>query len=258
MQDEKELLMTMLSYPLTDSFPVLELFSGLPRAITYLDGEKRNFIYIPGNREDRAVLVAHADTVWDEYYLKAGCLGDMYKNLDVDNDHRPVFKNGIIKQGGWLLWGLGADDRAGCAMLYLLRNSGHSLLITDGEEHGQIGAGYLMSQYTDIGDELNSHQYMLQLDRRGSKDYKTYQLGVTEEFRSYIEKETGFEDAGRNARTDIVSLCRRKCGVNLSIGYYREHTKDEYLVYDEWLNTLTIITEMLKKPQPGFLLKDVI
>jgi hypothetical protein len=37
---------------------------------------------------------------------------------------------------------LGADDRAGLAILWLLRDLGHSLMVTDLEEHGRMGSTY--------------------------------------------------------------------------------------------------------------------
>ena len=257
MSIEKEILMTMLSFDLTDTKSILTMFSELDGAVSHLDGEKNNFVYVPGSREDSVVLVAHTDTVWDSFYLKNGFWGNKYIVDNLVKDHKPKWENGRIHQGGSELFGLGADDRAGCAMLYLLKNSGHSLLITDGEEHGQIGANYLMTYYPDIAAELNAHQYMIQLDRQGSSDYKTYRLNITEEFCRFIETETGYTNAGQNSRTDIVTLCRRICGVNLSIGYYHEHTSQEYLVYEEWYKTYEIVKEMLKKPQPFFSLNEL-
>ena len=56
-----------------------------------------------------------------------------------------VFEDGVYSSGDDLC-GIGADDRAGCAMLWLLRDSGHSLLILDGEEHGQVGAAFFARQ----------------------------------------------------------------------------------------------------------------
>ena len=257
MTSEKDVLMTLLSLDPADSTPVLEFFSGLPGSVACFEGGKNNFVYVPGSRTDRVVLVAHADTVWDAVYLENGYRDDAYVKTFAERYHKPVWDNGVIRQGGWKQWGLGADDRAGCAMLYLLRESGHSLLITDGEEHGQIGADHLTTNYPRISDELNSHRYMIQLDRRGSRDYKTYRLNVTNKFRRYIKKNTGYEDAGQTSRTDIITLCRRICGVNLSIGYYNEHTPDEYLVFDEWYHTYSTVCKMLEKNQPEFLLRGV-
>ena len=251
---ETEILMQFLAFRPDDSVPVLQKFAGLDGAISHFDGEKKGFVYVPGTREDRVVLAAHTDTVWDKLYW-GFFLPEIDEKELLEKEHRPVLSDGIVRQGGWNGWGLGADDRAGCAMLWLLRNSGHSLLLTDGEEHGQIGANHLMRSYPEIADELNSHNYMIQLDRRNDCDYKTYDLSVSREFIDYVESQTGYMDAGRRSRTDIVALCKRICGVNFSIGYYTEHYADDYLDVDHWLNTYRIVKSMLEKKQPRFLLE---
>ncbi len=86
------------------------------------------------------------------------------------------------------------------------------------------------------------------MDRRGSSDYKCYDIPVTDEFKKYIETETGFELSVGKGKSDIVTLCENVCGANLSIGYYSEHKAEEYLVLAEWYNTLSIVKRMLKKP----------
>lgn len=97
---------------------------------------------------------------------------------------------------------------------------------------------------------------MMQLDRRNSRDYKCYRIPVTDEFKSFIEEETQFVDAGNTAYTDIVTLCYKICGVNLSVGYYNEHSSSETLVFDEWYHTLEVANNMLNKEQKRFLLKN--
>lgn len=245
MTEEQRVLEAFLSMPIKSSMRVFEAFINLNRfGTTYsINDSKRGFVYVPGKRDDRVLLVAHADTVWDREY----CVESFKQEI--------VFENGFYK-GKNDTCGIGADDRAGCAMLYLLRDSGHSLLITDGEEHGQIGATFIRQDFGAIYDALNNHSYMIQLDRRNANDYKTYHLPVTDEFREFIESSTGYKDAGKNSMTDIVSLCRDICGVNLSVGYYHEHHEDECLCYNEWLNTLNIVRKMLKGKQKKFLLKE--
>lgn len=242
--EEIDVLMRFLSYPLSSSAQVLEQFAGLSGAVAHFDGGKNNFVYVPGSRPDRVLLVAHADTVWDDYYLG--------EPDPAEPPQPPVIADGNIIRGGRRDRGLGADDRAGCAMLWLLRGGGHSLLVTDGEEHGQIGANHLTAQYPQLSEELNAHSYMLQLDRRGNGDYKTYKLPVTEAFRSYIEERTGLEDAGWTSRTDIVALCKEVCGVNFSVGYYNEHTPEEYLDVNDWLKIYRLVRELLQTEQPRF------
>ena len=236
----KTVLEEFLSFPLEDSKEVLEKFASLPNAIYCNDKEKRNFVYVPGTRKDRVVLAAHADTVWDKLYFGYDNVGQGL-----------VFENGIYS-GKKNDFGIGADDRAGCAILWLLKDMGHSLLITDGEETGRIGSFHLKDNFTDLYNELNEHSYMVQFDRRNAKDYKCYRLPVTKEFKEFIESETNYTDAGVTAFTDIVTLCNKICGVNLSVGYYNEHSSDEILVFDEWYNTLTAAHDMLSKEQRKF------
>ena len=239
----KTILEEFLSFPLSNAVDILNKFSLLDGAISRFNEDKRNFVYVPGPREDRVVLVAHADTVWDEYYKG-------YKT----KPQKTVEKNGVYR-GKNGVCGIGADDRAGCAVLWLLRDLGHSLLILDGEERGQIGANYLKSDYPDLFDELNAHSYMLQFDRRGYSDFKVYDLPVSEEFLTFIKEKTLYSEPNKNSRTDIVVLCEKICGANLSVGYYNEHTPDERLDFGEWFRTLTVAEDVLTERQTRFPLK---
>lgn len=231
------------SFPIGSANAVLEAFAGLPGAIVGRGGGKENFVYVPGKRADRMVLAAHADTVWDEAYG-----GDKY------TCQRLKEKSGVYS-GVKRDVGIGADDRAGCAILWCLKESGHSLLVLDGEEHGQRGAHYLRNEFPALAEEIDSHAYVLQLDRRGKEDYKTYDLPVTDEFKRFVEENTGFRDAGNLARTDIVVLCKKICGANLSVGYYDEHSSHETLVFDDWFRTLTLVEKMIGGRQKRYPLK---
>jgi hypothetical protein len=238
--EAKKVLEHFCSFPLTSSIDVLNEFAKLPEAIPCFHGNKNNFVYIPGTRADRVILVAHADTVWDSEY---GSDGDIVQKLK--------FEKGIYS-GTNTCYGIGADDRAGCAMLWLLKDSGHSLLVTDGEERGQFAANYIRSTIPELFEEINNHCYAIQFDRRGRNDYKTYNLPISQEFIDFIKGKTKYIDAGRNARTDIVALCDKICGVNLSIGYYNEHSASEILVFKEWLHTLNMVSELLKEEQKQY------
>ncbi len=183
-------------------------------------GGQDRFVYVPGSRPDRVLLVAHADTVWQ----------------GSNAEQAVCFEGGVfLSRNG--ITGTGADDRSGCAILWMLRSSGHSLLITDGEERGQRGAQAL-ARNDELLREINAHSFMVEFDRRGKCDCKYYNIPVTDQFKEYIAMNTGFIEAGRSSSTDITTLCRSVCGVNLSTGYYNEHTADEFLVFDEWFNTL--------------------
>ena len=242
-EKEQKVLEKFLSVSVKSSDGVFDEFKKIEGAKMYGTEPLKRFLYIPGTRDDRVLLVAHADTVWDKNWVPeqndipqklAFCDGEYFNGCDISK------------------CGLGADDRAGCAMLYLLKNSGHSILILDGEEHGQLGSHYLKDNYPEIFEEINNHQYALQFDRRNKKDFKCYNIHVTDDFKKHIKKETGFKDAGTKSKTDIVVLCEKICGANLSIGYYDEHTAFERLKFKEWLRTYKIVENMLEQKQEKF------
>lgn len=219
--------------PLSSADEVFNKFASINGAVQR-GKDLQRFLYIEGARQNKALLVAHADTVWDEHYGK-------YDHIIPDLS----YDNGIIRNNNG---GLGADDRAGCAIIWLLKDMGHSILITHGEEHGREGSRWLMEHNTDIAGAINSHhQFMIELDRRNGTDFKCYDVG-TDDFRSYIKNTIGYTEPDRWSYTDIVDLCNNICGVNLSIGYYKEHTENEYLIVQEWLNTLNVCRNWIAAP----------
>ena len=230
--NDADVLLEFLKMPLGNSDEVFKTFSTLPGAI-HRGIELEQFLFVKGKRDDRVLLVAHADTHWD--------------TRNRDNGHTPqeiVQENGVIRNAHG---GLGADDRAGCAILWLLRDMGHSLLITDGEERGGRGSDWLMNENRDIADEINdNHQFAIQFDRRNGKDFKCYTVG-TDEFRAYVQQSTGYSEPNRSAYTDVVTLCRRITGVNLSIGYQNEHSNNERLVLQDWQHTLDVCRAWLSQ-----------
>lgn len=220
---------------------VLDKFQGFKNAYTDGEGNKR-FVYIQGDRSDKVLLVAHADTVWQhpiKMDIHDGIVfsSQRFLSYDVKYNKYTSTKIGI---------GIGADDRAGCAIVWKLRNLGHSILITSGEEDGCKGSKWIInSPYWE--EEINlKHQFAVQFDRRGLNDAVFYNIG-TKKFVDYIKQETGYKPQS-GFSTDIKHLCKNICGVNLSVGYYSEHQPDERLVIDQWQNTLSTAYSWLKKP----------
>ncbi len=243
MKDSQQDIITLahfLKIGLDNPEGVMNEFKALSGAQYYpssYDDNGNSFIYVPGSRDDRMLLTAHADTVFD-YPGAVSCLNfDGQRSFSTNPDA-----------------GIGADDRAGCAIVYLLKDSGHSLLITNGEEDGCRSACRIREEFPELFEELNEHSYILEFDRRNAADYKVYSLPVSQDFRSLIESNTGYTDAGKSSSTDIVELCGKICGANLSVGYYNEHSPDEYLVYSEWQNTLKSARKMLHGKQKRYLL----
>lgn len=246
--NEQLVLEKFLSMSVKSTDEVFDVFASLPGAKQYGTEPLKRFIYIPGTRDDRVLLVAHADTVWDKHW----------QPQQNDEPQKLRYKYGVYSnENKNAECGIGADDRAGCAILYLLKNSGHSLLILDGEEHGQLGANYLKSEHPEIFQEINNHQYALEFDRCNAKDFKCYNIPVTNDFRYFVRRNLGFNDAGTKSKTDIVDLCQNICGANLSVGYYNEHSTNEILAYKEWLAAYKKISKLLKEKQNKFETKIV-
>lgn len=236
-----DVLLEFLCMDLSSPEEVFRKFGEIPKVKHEIGiGEYQEFVYVEGSREDRVLLVAHADTVWDPRYSNRRTIPAGYQNLKPEHVTSSIVQNPT--------GGLGADDRAGCAILWLLKDLGHSILITDGEEEHQKGSEWIKSSHGKLFEELNSHRFAIQLDRKGGKNYVFYDVW-TNEFKEYLSlaadtreyrKETG-------TRSDISVLCEKICGVNLSIGYHDAHTDFEQLVISEWLETLSLCRSWLKE-----------
>lgn len=238
-------LLSFLQCPLQDGEAILRRFAALPNAISG-QGEHplERFVYVPGTRKDRVVLLAHCDTVWDRNYRT------------VEGEQKLREENGVLS-GTEALFGIGADDRAGCAMLWQFRNSGHSLLVLDGEEHGHFGAKYLCRAYPKLLRELNRHAYMLQLDLWGGDLCMYHSIPNSRRFCDMIEG-WGFREERRKNGTDIVYLCKRACGANLSVGYRGFHLPAETLDVRQWQQVLETLQDRLAEPQPRYRTRQLV
>lgn len=239
MEEHKALLERFLSVPLSSADDIFKMFAALPGA-KYGRGKRpqQQYVYVPGKRKDRVVLVAHADTVWD-------------REFGVEAEQKLIFEEGEFRSASPNA-GIGADDRAGCAMVWALRDSGHSLLILDGEERGRVGARYLKTHAPLLFNILNAHRYMIELDWCSTGVCLYNKVDNTEEFKNYIAQELDFNDHKTKGNCDLLVLCRDICGVNLGIGYYCIHRPGERLILSEWEKTYQAVRTHLEKPQKRF------
>ncbi len=116
-----EVLRSFLEIPLGSADGVFDRFLQIPGAIYRSEGLNR-FLYVRGARLNKVLLVAHADTFWDHEY-----------SPDPGPTHKIKIEDGNITAVNEE-FALGADDRAGCVMLWLLKDLGHSLLVTNRKE----------------------------------------------------------------------------------------------------------------------------
>ena len=207
---------------------LLDEFAKLPHAV-----RGNGFVYVPGEREwkERLLLIGHADTVrrTDLPMKMLACRDNTFKTLDQEP--------------------LGADDRAGLAMLWILNadECEHSMLVTDGEEVGGLGAGEAVES---ILGELLQHAFCVEVDRKGVEELVFYDGCANDAFRAWLKDEAfvGWtQDTG--SYTDIATICPATllCGVNLAAGYYQQHTMHERLVYADWLKTLKALGKVVTR-----------
>jgi len=146
----------------------------------------------------------------------------------------------------WSPDGLGADDRAGVFAIFKILQRGlrPTLIFTTDEEIGAVGAEELVKKYplkppTPI-------KYIIELDRRGVADCVFYSC-ANNDFIRYVENFGFIEDFG--TFSDISVICPEWgiAGVNLSIGYKREHSYSETLHVEPLFATINKVCAMLKE-----------
>ncbi|NCC99794.1 MAG: hypothetical protein EOL95_08880 [Bacteroidia bacterium] len=247
--DTKKTLLNFLKQPLDTADGIFEIFAAFPNAKIYKGNNPgERFLFIEGNRPDAATLVAHADTVFD-----------------VSGEHLLIEDGDIIRSGSDNC-GIGADDRAGCAMLWLLKDFGHNILVCDYEESTHkdaigncTGSLYLMREHSEIAQIINDSSFVFEFDRRlayGSKKehYTCYNLPVSQDFRDFIESNTGFVDDDNTGYTDILELCRDVCGTNICVGYSNAHSYNEKISISAFQNTYKLMSTLLKSELRRFAL----
>ncbi len=147
--------------------------------------------------------------------------------------------------------GIGGDDRCGIYMIVKLLDIGLRpyVVFCEDEEIGCIGAKKF-SQSEHVKEmEVN---FIVELDRRNANDAVYYDCD-NEEFENFITETTGYEtDAG--TFSDICEIAPKVgvAAVNLSCGYYREHTKDHYVVWEEMINTFNAAKKLCKADSERF------
>lgn len=199
---------------------------------TLIDYDQYGNIFIGFSKETEGlpILVAHTDNV---LHGTRTPIFDLNKRI-LFGDHKT---------------GIGFDDKAGIIAIIELwkafkKKQMFRIIFTADEEIGGVGAQEIdPAVYCDAA-------WILELDRKGHKDL-IQTSGSTklcsDEFASKFE-ELGFEKA-TGTFTD-VNIFKQACYdvnmANLSIGYYKPHTDDEYLdtkEFDEIINKVAHFIE---------------
>lgn len=177
--------------------------------------------YIIAKGDIPVLLVAHLDTV--------------HKDL-------PTIYFDQEKRVLWSPQGIGGDDRCGVyAILKIIENYKPYVLFTTDEEIGGLGAEKFTKEF-DLAKEVN---FAIEIDRRGFNEAVFYNCG-NEDFIDFILSYGLEEEFGSFSDISILSPAYNFASVNLSAGYYNEHTNYEYIVLDHLEYTVEIIKRILQ------------
>lgn len=185
----------------------------------------RGFVYAAGTVP--VLLVAHLDTV-----------------------HRQPVQNIFYSQDETLMMspeGIGGDDRAGVySVLEIARRHRCHVLFCEDEETGGRGAREFAA--SRIRPKVN---YIVELDRRGGNDAVFYGCD-NPEFTQFVCN-FGFEVA-HGSFSDISVIAPRLgiAAVNISAGYYHEHSRHEVINLTEMRHNIERVGNMAKTPAGFF------
>lgn len=187
------------------------------------------YVYVKG--ETPVMLLAHMDTVH-----KSAPIIITMKNTAKGTELSSPF-------------GIGGDDRCGIFMiLEIIKDLKCSVLFTEDEEIGCVGARKFSESEFIRNLDVN---YMIEFDRRGHNDAVFYQCD-NPEFTKFITQ-TFFEEKWGSC-SDISRVAPKAgiAAVNLSSGYYNEHSEGEYVIFEEMLRVVEeakdIICREVKEP----------
>ena len=186
----------------------------------------------------------HSDYIIAQGTLPIGLLAHM----DTVFAKKPTSKNIYYDSEKGVMWcpeGLGADDRAGVFLIIKLLNSFSqkpTVILTLGEEKGGLGASAVIGQHPENEYGL---KFLIELDRQGKDDSVYYDCG-NEEFEKYINRFGFTTDWGTFTDISVIAPAWDIAAVNLSVGYFHEHTKTEILVIPYLFATLEKVKKICK------------
>lgn len=191
----------------------------------YRTRTKKGFIYAKGRLP--VMLVAHLDTVHKE----------SVKTICYSKDGKMVMSPE----------GIGGDDRAGVYMiLQIIKKYRCHVLFCEDEESGGIGAQEFAE--SDIRPEIN---YIVELDRRGSHDAVFYDCN-NPEFTKFVT-DFGFkEEMGSFSDISIIAPKLKVAAVNISAGYYCEHSRHEYVDLRVMEKNIELVGKIVSSPSEKF------
>lgn len=190
--------------------------------------DEDGFLYVPSVNVD-VMLTAHMDTVHPNKCKKI---------VEVERDGKKAL---------WSPQGIGGDDRCGVFMICELLKTTEfrpSIVFCEDEEIGGRGSDKF-ANWLKNHDECTNIKYIIELDRKNATDAVFYDCG-NDEFKDYITKTIGYKEAiGSFSDIGNISPVLDVASVNLSCGYYKEHTLEHYVVVSEMEHTFEVLKYLL-------------
>lgn len=211
------------------------MINKMPNTHTYVD-DYGNLYVTKGNTDIFNCVVAHLDINQSvQHHAKVYIADDWIIGIDMSTGQQI---------------GVGHDDKAGVyfAIQALLKYDNLKVFFPLDEEAGLIGTSHCdVEFFTNVG-------FMVQLDRRGSSDISDYTNGVTvvtNDTKDLLNKTLNkygykFTSCMCTDVGDLVYVTDIQ-GVNISCGYYNEHSESEVLSISQYMNAEAFAFEVLDK-----------
>ena len=200
-----------------------------------------NILVTKGKAKTYPCVVSHIDTVHS-------FVDNFNIHYDIDDEDILFAMNGKIRVG------IGGDDKCGVfACLYLLKMIPQiKVVFFSREENGCQGSTKVDKRF------FANCRYLIQLDRRGSKDFVQTYWGnktISHDFSSeigLIKKKYKYKNCIGTV-TDVMKLWNNRVGIsciNLSCGYYNPHSNTEHVSIKALWHSIKFTEEIINTMKP--------
>lgn len=196
-----------------------------------------NIIITKGMNQFKPCVTAHLDSYHDDCNVQIIQTENWIMGIDKDKGCQST---------------IGADDRNGIILaLALLKTVDNiKVIFCQDEEMGCIGSNQLKDK------QLKGISYLIGLDRKSTcgNEAITFTNGMdiaSKGFKNLIKPiltRNKYILSDKGVYSDIGVLCEKTqiSGINLSVGYYREHTSSESVNINDFINAYDVLVDMIK------------
>lgn len=190
--------------------------------------------------------------------------GSVLLTAHLDTVHKEPVRSIVYTKGGNVVsspQGIGGDDRCGVWIITEIISRTElrpPVLFCEDEEIGGVGSDKFLKakEAKQIRRKISDMKFIIELDRANANDVVFYDCD-NPEFTDWITETTGLKEAW-GSFSDISTLCPDLgiAGVNISCGYYKAHTVQEYVVLSEMKaaaeTTIKLLNAAADKSVPAF------